>query len=325
VEEARKKAIEVLAQVERGLDPRPKLEAPPVNTLGSAWEEFKRRSDLRPRTRELYDQTYSRCLKKWEGETLATLAAHPIMARDEHCAITKARGPRTANMAMSLLRAIHRHAAQLDTSLSFERHPCTAVEFHDEKPREGAAIPAQGMRQWFLQLEQLREISPVRASFHMLCLRLGTRPGELAARKTSDIDYDRKFLTLPTTKTYLVEVPLTAQCLEELARVQKSAAVLYPGSDYVFPARADGHLSRFTEGKDVLAYSGNSGRHTHHTLAALLGIPELVRDVLEGRSLLKAGLAGRGYIERSELGPKVREAQQLINDEIDKLFAEGTP
>jgi hypothetical protein len=60
-------------------------------------------------------------------------------------------------------------------------------------------------------------------------------------------------------------------------------------------------------------------------LAALLGIPELVRDVLEGRSLLKAGLAGRGYIERSELGPKVREAQQLINDEIDKLFAEGTP
>jgi integrase len=321
IEEARKKAIEVLAQVERGLDPRPQLEVPTVTTLGSAWEEFKRRPDLRPSTRKLNEQTYNRCLKKWEGESLANLAAHPVMARDEHRAITEARGPRTANMAMSLLRAIHRHAAQLDTSLSFERHPCTAVDFHDEKPREGAAIPGQAMPQWSAQLEKLREVSPIRASFHMLCLRLGTRPGELAARKISDIDYGRKILTLPTTKTYLVEVPLTAQCLEELTRVRKSAQVLYPGSDYIFPARADGHLSRFTEPKDILAYSGNSGRHTHHTLAAVLDIPELVRDVLEGRSLLKAGLAGRGYIERSELGPKVREAQQLINDKIDELFA----
>ena len=321
IEEARKKAIEVLAQVEKGLDPRPKLEMPQVTTLGSAWEEFKRRPDLRPSTRELYEQTYNRCLKKWENEPLARLATHPVIARDEHRAMTEQRGPRTANMAMSLLRSIHRHAAQLDTSLNSDRHPCTAVEFHHEKPREGAAIPAQGMRQWFVELEKLRAVSPIRASFHMLCLRLGTRPGELAARKLTDIDHARKILTLPTTKTFLVEVPLTLQCTEELERARKAAEILYPGSEFIFPARAGAHLSRFTEPKNVLAYSGNSGRHTHHTLACVLDIPELVRDVLEGRTLLKAGLAGRGYIERSELGPKVRDAQQLINDKIDELFA----
>jgi integrase len=159
----------------------------------------------------------------------------------------------------------------------------------------------------------------------MLCLRLGTRPGELAARKTSDIDYARKILTLPTTKTFLVEVPLTLQCIEELERARKAAEILYPGSEFIFPARAGAHLSRFTERKNVLAYSGNTGRHTHQTLAAVLDIPELVRDVLEGRTLLKAGLAGRGYIERSELGPKVRDAQQAINDKIDELFAGATP
>jgi hypothetical protein len=42
---------------------------------------------------------------------------------------------------------------------------------------------------------------------------------------------------------------------------------------------------------------------------------------LEGRSLLKAGLAGRGYLDSNELGPEIRAAQQAINDRIDQLIA----
>ena len=61
-------------------------------------------------------------------------------------------------------------------------------------------------------------------------------------------------------------------------------------------------------------------RHTHKTIGTVLGINELVLDVCEGRTLLKSGMAGRGYIDRGELGPKVREAQQSINDRIDELF-----
>lgn len=181
---------------------------PAVTTLGSAWVEFKKRDDLRPRTRKLYEDTYDRCLKQWEREPLATLAANPVMARDEHRALSKKRGPRTANMALSQLRAIHRHAARLDTSLSFERHPCTAVEFHDEKPRQNAAIPAELMPAWGGQLTKLRALSPLRASFQILNLRFGTRPGELAARQWSDLDWDRNVLTLAETKTGLYEAPL---------------------------------------------------------------------------------------------------------------------
>ncbi len=324
VEEARTKAIAALGQIAKGLDPHPKVEQPAVTTLGSAWAEFKKRGDLRPRTLELYEYTYERCLKLWEAEPLATLAANPVMARNEHRAITEGRGARTANMAMSLLRTIHRHAAQLDTSLSFERHPCTAVEFHDEKPREGAAIPAGAVREWFAQLEKLRKVSPIRASFHVLCLRLGTRPGELAARKWSEVDFHRNILTLPETKTHLVEVPLTEQCVAELKHVRDAGRMLYPNSEFIFPARDGKRLSRFTEQRNVLAYSGNCGRHSHHSLGTVLGVGEIVLDVLEGRSLLKAGLAGRGYIDRGELGAEVRAAQQRINDRIDEL-AKGKP
>jgi integrase len=211
---------------------------------------------------------------------------------------------------MALLRSIHRHAAKLDTSLSFERHPCTAVDFHDEKPRQNAAIPAETMPAWSAQLEKLRALSPLRASFQFLNLRLGTRPGELAARKWSDVDWERQILTLPDTKTGLYEAPLTAQCIAELEHVKEVRRVLNPKSEFIFPARGDGHLARFTEPKSVLSHSGNQMRHSHHTIGVLLGIDELVLDVLEGRSLLKVGAAGtassagRGYLDRLALVPR---------------------
>lgn len=327
VEEARAKAIIILGQIAKGLNPHPVSKQPVATTLGSAWAEFKNRDDLGPRTRKTYEHSYKCCLQQWENETLANLAANPVRARDEHRAITEERGRRTANVAMALLRSIHRHAAKLDTSLSFERHPCTAVAFHDEKPRQNAAIPTERMLAWFTQLEKLRAQSPLRAIFQILNLRLGTRPGELAARKWSDVDWDRRVLTLPETKTGLYETPLAAQSIAELERAREVGRVLYPKTEFIFPARENGHLARFTEPKSTLSHSGNQMRHSHHTIGVLLGIDELILDVIEGRSLLKVGAtgtassAGRGYLDRLALGPKAHKAQQAISDYIDCLLA----
>ena len=327
VEEARTKAIAVLGQIARGLNPNPVKEEVVATTLGSAWAEFKKRDDLGPRTRTLYEDTYERCLKQWENETLANLCANPILARDKHRTITEERGPRTANVAMALLRSIHRHAAKLDTSLSFERHPCTAVAFHDEKPRQNAAIPTDLMPTWFAQLQKLRAESPLRALFQLLCLRLGTRPGELAARIWTDVDWDRKVITLTESKTGLYEAPLSTQCVVELKEAREVGKVLYPKSEFIFPARGNGHLVRFTERKSVLSHSSNQMRHSHHTFGVLLGLDELILDVIEGRSLLKVGAtgtassAGRGYLDKLLLGPKAHKAQQAISDYIDRLIS----
>jgi hypothetical protein len=228
---------------------------------------------------------------------------------------------------MALLRSIHRHAAKLDTSLSFERHPCTAVAFHDEKPRQNAAIPVELMPAWSGQLQKLRALSPLRGLFQIINLRLGTRPGELAARTWADVDWGRKVITLTESKTGLYEAPLSTQCVAELEEVREVGKVLYPKSAFIFPARGNGHLARFTEPKNTLSHSGNQMRHTHHTVGVLLGIDELILDVIEGRSLLKVGAtgtasrAGRGYLDRLALGPKAHEAQQAISDYIDRLVS----
>ena len=48
------------------------------------------------------------------------------------------------------------------------------------------------MPAWKAQLETLRTTNPLRASYHALCLYLGTRPGELARAKWSEIDAERR-------------------------------------------------------------------------------------------------------------------------------------
>jgi integrase len=325
VNAARTKAIEVLSAITQGGNPHPKAAAPAVTTLGGAWGEYAARGDLRPSTRSVYEGSYQNNLAHWADLPLKTLVDHPVMARDLHRQITARGAPSEANHTLRLLRSIYRHAARLDTSLSRVRHPCEAVEWHQEKKRVGAAIPSELMPAWAAQIDAMRASRPIRASFQILNLRLGTRPGELARAKWEDFDWQRDVLVLPETKTHLVEVPLTDQIRAELELVRVAGQDLFPGSPYVFPANsATGYIRELMEQKAVLSHSGNCGRHTHHTIGTVLGvqhgIDEIVLDVLEGRSLLKSSLAGRGYIDRSELGPKVRAAQHTINHEIDRLF-----
>lgn len=321
VEEARARANVVITRIRKGEDPRARSPEREV-TVGGAWEQFQKRPDIRPSTLKVYKQAYEKVLEPWgANKTLRHLVAHPAEARDEHARITKDGRPSKADHAFRLLRAIYLHAAELDTSLPRDRHPCTAVDWNGDNKREGAAIPAQQMPAWFRQLEALREESPVRAGFHALCLRLGLRPGELAKAEWSHVDWKRKAMAIPESKTVGFEVPLSRQAVAELKRLQEEARALNKdGNDFVFPSRGDdGRLKRLTEDKDVLSHTGNCGRHAFATIAGVLGYDQRLIDVLQGRTLVKSGVAGTGYLDRTEFGPKARKAAQAINDEIDRL------
>ncbi|MGH7175224.1 MAG: hypothetical protein ACREGR_02610 [Minisyncoccia bacterium] len=318
VHEARAKAIVVLRDISEGKVPS--VAQAPVTTLGAAWERFKSRGDFAPATLKGYESGYRRRLSHWNDMALQTLSHQPMLAEDLHKKITDAGHGTDANRALKLLRAIYFDAAQRDRNLSREHHPCTSVRWATERPRE-AAIPSALLPTWAIQLEKLREISPIRASYHKLCLLLGTRPGELARAKWSDYDAARGVLVMPDTKTDLYEIPLSTHAMAEFERAREVGKMLYPDSDWIFPADStSGHLARSDEPKKKLSHTGNAGRHTFKTQATILGVPDLHSDVLQGRSLLKAGLAGRGYIGRAELTEPLRKASQMINDEMERLM-----
>jgi integrase len=324
VEQSREQANVIIGRIRRGEEPRARSPERDV-TVGGAWTKYKARSDLGPRTLAMYEGHYRRNLEKWKDESLRELALNPAKAHDEHKAITERAGPSEADHAMRLLRSIYKHAAKLDTSLPGDRNPCSAVEWHGDKKRDGAAIPAKQMPTWKQQVEKLRKDSPLRAAFQMLLLRVGCRPNELAGAEWSQVDLKRKTFWIPDSKEEPYEVPLSAQAIAEFKKLREHRALNKPGKDYVFPSRmgkrGKGHLAQFTEPKDVLLRSSNALRHTHHTIGTRLGVKEIVLDVLEGRSILKTGAAGRGYVDTHELGPELRAAQEKINQEVDRMFA----
>jgi hypothetical protein len=208
IEQSRERAVVVLGRIRKGEDPRGRTPEREI-TLGGAWEEFRKRGDLRPRTLAMYEGAWKRCLTKWKDLTLRSLVDNPRMARDEHARITKDKGPSEADHAMRLLRSIYRHSARLETSLPGDRHPCSAVEWHGDRTRKDAAIPATQMPTWKNQIEAVRNESPLRAAFQMLLLRLGCRPGELASAKWEQVDFERKLFWIPVSKTEEYEVPLS--------------------------------------------------------------------------------------------------------------------
>jgi len=327
VEEARRRAVALLANIQSAtaltnhITPSGTV---PV-TLSRAWARFKERKDLGPRTRKLYNGVYRTHLEGWGEMTLRSLLMAPTMVRDKHNEISQ-RGPDAADRAMKLLRTIYNHAARFDFDLPRDRNPCEAVEWHGDQKREGAVIPANMMPRWKRQVEAISIRNRIHAGFHMLCLRLGAQPGDLARARWRDVDWKRRVMAMPDTKSKPYEIPLTPQSLKELRMLR---AVPAPNKDlavdFIFPSphigKNDGRFVSWLEPKVVLSHSGNCGRHTHHTIGVALEINELILDVLEGRSIMKAGLPGRNYVDRGELGRTLRKAQEKINREIDRMFA----
>jgi len=251
VEEARKRAVALLSDFRSAIA---RSESKPLGavtgvTLGAAWARYKERKDLSPTTTlKMYESQYRRHLEKWKDVPLLALNMSPAMAHDEHKEITHRSGPAEADHTLKLLQAIYNHASRFDTSLPRDRHPCGAVEWNRDRNRVGAVIPSTMMPHWKRQLEIMRSRRPVHAGFHMLCLRLGTRPGDLARSRWRDVDWKRKVMFLPDTKGFCYEVPLTHQSLYELRKLR---ATPLPNKeltvDFIFPsprihARNEGHL-----------------------------------------------------------------------------------
>lgn len=321
---ARGRAVALLGRIDAGMEPEG--DAAPVvrsTTLAKAYESFiasMRRRECSERTIKEYDRWYRLHLAQWADTALLSLAEQPALAKDEHDRITRKNGPVEANHAMRLLRAVHRHAAKADVKLSAEGHCCRAVEWNPEK-RADIAIPFDQMPRWWKQLQALRATSPIRAAFHALTVLTGMRPGELRRAKWEHLDVKHRALVLPKTKTGVsITVPLTVPIVRELRAARDAGRVLYPNSEFIFPADStSGHMERHTEPKSALSHCGNSGRHSFKTICAAIGIDELTSRLLLGHAL--AGVS-QGYITKSVLaGTSLRVAQRKISAKVGELWA----
>jgi integrase len=215
-----------------------------------------------------------------------------------------------ANQSCKVLRAAYRRSAKRDPSLP-ERDPCSAVEYNQEHRSQNALAHAD-FPKWRATWEKID--SPIRRSYQMVGLLSGCRPGELAKLKWSDVlPRERCFVIRGAKADNDVRVPLSSA----IARAFKLARDAKIDSEYVFPARADGHIVKFDV--DGLPAWGMMYRRGWRTIAADLGVDELIAHFCLGH--IPAGIS-RGYVSKMILsgGSAMRTAQRKVSRRIIQLL-----
>jgi integrase len=245
-------------------------------------------------------------LPEFSGWPLSELSAAPAVVSDWHKKIGK-RSPVAANHAARLLRAVYRRAARLDRSLP-PHLPTSAVEFFPEQRSQDALAPAD-FPKWKAQWDLIE--SPIRKSYQMIGLLSGMRPGELARLKWSDVlPRQRCFVIRGAKANNDVRVPMSAAIAREFKRARDGAKAEKIESEWVFPARAGGHIVKFDV--DGLPAWGMMYRRTWRTIAADVGVDELLAHFCLGH--IPAGIS-RGYVVKMTLasGQGMRAAQRAVS------------
>ena len=252
------------------------------------------------------EQLARQCLRpQWSGWPLADIGHDPAAVRDWHLKMTKDVGPVSANRAAETLRALYKHAAKLNRTLP-PVIPTSGVTFNVEQPKQ-VGLAFNQFSTWAKMWQAIK--SPKRRAFHLFSLLTGCRPNEAASLRWQDIDCRRRVVVFRATKADKdVTVPMTRQIAAALRIVPQPRN----GDDLVFPC------CRKSSRKDKLL-KGHALRHTYRTVAADLGVDEILVRLLMGHSL--QGVS-QGYIAKAALsgGISMREAQRKISRRIIGLL-----
>jgi integrase len=318
VSEARKEALIVAGKVASGNMEPSKREAIKLETAFGAYLGYLKakaeKNGKPPRwhdnVKKLGDKIILPKFAKW---SLIELANSPQAVADWHENVTKENGPVSANHSARVLRATYKRAARRDISLP-ARLPTSAVEFNDETPSQ-KAIDFEMFPAW---LKAWRKIdSATRQAYHLTGLLIGPRPGELARLRWTDLKDNERNLVIGKAKAGQdIVIPITDEIASALRLAHDDAEqfgyVLEPDA-LVFPGCAQvGH-------RDPLPGRGNMLRHTYRTVAADLGVDDLLIHFLMGHT--PVGISQK-YIATLILanGPKMREEQGRMSKRMVELL-----
>jgi integrase len=252
-------------------------------------------------------------LPEFGNWTLIDMSNNPGAVSDWHARVTRKHGPVSANHCSRVIRATYKRAARRDRSLPVQL-PTSDVTMNDEEASQ-AALPFKAFPKWF---EAWRKIdSAIRQAYHLTGLLTGVRPGELARRRWRDYSDNERTLTIGKAKAGKdIVVPISEEISAVLRMAHADAEAL--GLDVVPDALIfPGCLQQAH--RDNLPARGNMLRHTYRTVAADLGVDDLISHFLLGHA--PKGISQK-YIATLILanGPKMREEQGRMSKRMLQLL-----
>lgn len=208
VAQAREAALQALADMRRGNDPiierKTRLTAAKAREMTLAQLADKWLADyVRPKLKPHTIRDYQQLLRQHILPVLGQLSVAHI-GRDDvvHLHVAMAEIPRRANYAIATIRALLNFAIELGLRPSGS-NPARGIKPYRENKRERFLTEAEIAKaaDAIAAAEQAGTIGPHGAAGLRLCLFTGARSGEITAVEWSHINWQRRLIRLPDSKT----------------------------------------------------------------------------------------------------------------------------
>ncbi len=333
VDQARRKAQEILGKVAGGNDPAgERAEARRMPTLGEAFEDYMKANPERSkRTDELYRYEANRYLGDWLARPLDLIARRDVEARFNR--ITADHGWSPANRAMSLLRSIYRRPCVDQEGL---RNPVDlwlagGGKFH-RKARRKISAPSEVLPCWRRGIE-VEVHNPAIRDALWFGLYTGMRREEVLTLRWERIDSEALAFRVEETKTGVpLELPVTRQLAAILERRRAASADLPDWvREWVFPSptSATGHVQDPHHLYTRIGKAGGAKFWFHGLRNCFITVAE--RELMLPPSLTKRLVnharpndVTEGYAADWTLA-QLREPAQRIADRIEALMTSAAP
>lgn len=270
VEQARRRAAGVLAQMMSGIDPNAarRTERARNITVADVLRDYLEARTLKPKTKELYRWLIthpSGAFHDWQNRPLADITRDMVERR--HLELTS-RSPGIANLASTVLGALFNFARgkyEVNGRSLIEDNPVrrlSATRTWCELPQRQGYLPPAKLAGWWSATEAL---DPTPRDLLRLLLLTGLRKNEGAGLRWEYVDFQARTLHVPETKNRRpLTLPLSG-FLVDLLR-DRWLTAQETGAPFVFPSSAGSGFYR-------------AALDASHTVAKQAGTPGLVHDL----------------------------------------------
>jgi integrase len=311
VDEARKRARELVVQMDQGCDPnaRKREEAARGATLADAveWHAAAMRARrCAERSVQSIREEMRRHLADWLQRPLSGI--RPAECASRHERVTEKSGPHAANRALQHFRACWNTAARRLDDLP--ACPVRGVTFNRVRRRR-EPIAWDALPAWRARVEAIG--NPIRRDLQLFMLLTGLRSADARTVRWEHVDFAAGTVHRPKPKggeERAFTVPLSAAALEVLRRRQAENHVLFPRDEgWAFPSRdLQGRVTHVQQAKEQRYVDGRKVGHlpsphrlrdTFATAGHEARVHPMDLKVLMNHALPASGDVTEGYIRPS--------------------------
>jgi integrase len=291
---ARAEAVHALSAMRQGIDPsaerkaRQRAVVAKGMTFRQLAEQWLKASllKLKPRTAADYQEILNKHILPVLGTKLAGEIEHDDV---EQLHLDMAKTPRRANYTIAVIRIVMNYAEKKHLR-SPHTNPCVGLKLYRENARERFLSEAEiGMAaDAITQAEGSGKIGPFAAAGLRLALFTGARSGEITAMQWHHVDWDRRLVRLPDSKTNEPRTIHLSDAAVEVLRKTPHASQFVIASNqkdkqFAKLSRAWIVARKFAGLDDVRLHDL---RHSYASLAAGRGVPLQVIGKLLGHKVM---------------------------------------